>query len=263
MLWLGAGCGGAGAERPAASAPTSVVSTDSASSVPDSESVECAAADFRPHEHVNKSTSGDESSEFPLEAQPTSAQTAAAEAFRDAVRQGAAPYRTVEAAKAAGYDLDETASLLKVLPAADAQAVHSSLAAGMINHLFNARLANDGFVVKPDRPDGLMFATNGEKSVLVGAVFLAPICTHGPQIAGPLTVWHTHPAITCYDGTAPVGAPVGFRPGMPATDPLTCPEGELLENSPEMLHVWFDAPDLRSTFATAMSASWAIDRLSK
>lgn len=263
MLWLAVGCGGVGAERTAASAPISVAASESGSSVPNSETAECAAADFRPHEHVNESTSGDESSEFPLEAQPTPAQTAAAEAFRDAVQQGTAPYRTVESARAAGYDLDEMASLLKVLPAADAQAVRSSLASGMVNHLFNARLANDGFVVKPDRPDGLMFATDGEKSVLAGAVFLAPVCTHGPQIAGPLTVWHTHPGITCYDGTAPVGAPLGFRPGKPATEPLRCAVGELLETSPEMLHVWFDAPDLRSTFATAMSASWAIDRLSK
>ena len=211
--------------------------------------------------HMHKGTSGDEISSWEATVEATETQKSSARAFASSTIQAIGRYSDVAAARRDGYSIDESELLIASVSETDADAFRQSLAQGYVNHLFNPDLANDGIAADPSKPDGLMYATDGEQNVLVGAVFLAPVCTHGPQIGGPMTVWHVHPANTCYDGTAPVGIPEGFQPGVDLGTVGDCSSGQLLEHSPEMLHVWTDAPDLPATFSTAMSATWALDQL--
>ncbi|MCX6524675.1 MAG: hypothetical protein NTX58_07920 [Actinobacteria bacterium] len=158
-------------------------------------------------------------------------------------------------ARAAGYtvdSLDETVD--SVVGTAMVDRVVEQFHGGVLTHLTSPDLANDGIALDPTKPDTAIYATDGVHYTLVGLMFLAPIGTHGPQPGGPLTVWHQHQG-NCTEGTAP--AP--FRRYLPgdvldaATGP--CPRGTLGEWTPEIFHVWLDAPSPEAVFATDMAGA--------
>jgi hypothetical protein len=126
-------------------------------------------------------------------------QQAAADALRESVTVTVAPYADVDAAVAAGYT---------VVPGTE----------GRIAHYLNRDAAQDGRVLDPARPEGLVYYEGGDGDpVLLGAFFVAAGGAAVPEDTGGIVVWHSHdPACTGFFATAEA----------PCTD------------SRRMLHVW-------------------------
>jgi hypothetical protein len=113
------------------------------------------------------------------------------------------------------------------------------------HHRNHAYLLDDR-VLDCDRPEYLMYhpGADGTKE-LVGFMFFARTPTErGPQIGGPLTVWHFHKwsiAQCMVDGIIDVGWALDGR----------CEKGVPSHRSAEMLHVWLiDRPN--GPFSTSM-----------
>ncbi len=122
-------------------------------------------------------------------------------------------YRDVEAAKEDGY-------------------FNSTPGAVGVNHWMNLGYMRDGRILDPERPENLMYyRTRSGKEVLVGAMYLmqAPGET-GPAIGGEMTRWHLHPGY-CW-------APAGFPVSPSATEGEPCPPGQMVADTPDMIHVW-------------------------
>lgn len=114
-------------------------------------------------------------------------------------------------------------------------------------HFANRAFLFDDTVLDPERPEILMYATSRKERRLVAFMFYARSAgEHGPQIGGPLTVWHYHtwPRRVCLErGLLPVGHP---------DERGLCVVGEPADRSPEMVHAWLiDHPEGR--FATTMA----------
>lgn len=201
-------------------------------------------------------------SKFPFDAEPTAEQRQAAEEF--AARNEAyvrKNFTDIEDAKAAGFVLDEFQMRLERVKGTPKEAaMRKQIEDGVVIHLQNEALSNDGVAADPEKPDVLMYATNGKKYVLVGSMFLAPIGTDGPQIGGPLTLWHNHDRVddfgmVCFVGTAMVGlvkaAPDGSM-GKSAAEG-GCERGGPATGTSQMLHVHFGRKDLAETYAGNMT----------
>ena len=113
-------------------------------------------------------------------------------------------------------------------------------------HFRNDEFMLDDRILDPDRPEYLMYyPTPQGTQKLVGLMFFARTPTErGPQIGGPLTVWHYHKWRTkqcTVQGILPAGWAEGGD----------CEEGVGSHRSAEMLHVWLiDHPE--GPFATSM-----------
>lgn len=112
-------------------------------------------------------------------------------------------------------------------------------------HYVNEAYLFDDAVLDCTRPEFLMYYGTPRGKLLAGVMFYAPAADRrGPQIGGPLTLWHYH---------------IWFRPkclrdGLLITGEgrSGCRDGKASHRSPEMLHVWFvDHP--QGPFATTMS----------
>ena len=110
-------------------------------------------------------------------------------------------------------------------------------------HFMKREYVYDGITLDPTKPEVLMYYPTEYGDFLMGVMYLA-IGERGPQVAGPLSLWHYHiDRSVCYElGVMPIGRyqrNTGCKVGVPVV------------RSPEMLHVWFfDHPDGR--FATTM-----------
>lgn len=200
-------------------------------------------------------------SQFPFDAEPTPEQEATAKQFAERTEAVAeSRFEDVDDARAAGYVLDEFEMRLAQVEGTPKEAeMRKRIRKGVTIHLQNPTLANDGIAADPERPDVLMYASDGEQHVLVGAMFLAPIGTDGPQIGGPLTLWHNHDNVAdfgmvCFDGTAMTGlvksAPDGSL-GRSAAEG-GCEKGGPATGTSQMLHVHFDRSNLEQVFAGNM-----------
>ncbi len=113
-------------------------------------------------------------------------------------------------------------------------------------HFANREFIADDRVLDPDRPEFLLFFDTEKGKKLASFMYLvAAPEDRGPQVGGPLTVWHYHTWATelCLWKRLLVLGPPGADG--------ECAEGEPMRRSPEMLHVWFiDRPGGR--FATDM-----------
>jgi len=118
------------------------------------------------------------------------------------------------------------------------------LMVGDRRHYVNEAFLFDDAVLDCERPEFLMYYGTPRGKLLAGVMFYAATAdARGPQIGGPLTLWHYH---------------VWFRAKCMRDGLLIlrdaqkgCRNGEPSHRSPEMLHVWFlDHPDGR--FATTM-----------
>jgi hypothetical protein len=105
-------------------------------------------------------------------------------------------------------------------------------------HYYNLEYVTDDVVLDPERPEFLMYYGTPQGMRLVGFMFyVAGLMDRGPQIGGPLTVWHYHlfSKAVCMLG-------LRRRDGRPATggsdEPARCALGNPLQRGPEMLHVW-------------------------
>jgi len=116
-------------------------------------------------------------------------------------------------------------------------------------HYRNDELMIDEDVVDPDRPEALMYypTSDGEQH-LTGFMFYARSReARGPQIGGPLTIWHYHSwhRPQCVVGGLSVNWSVNGK----------CEKGVPSQYSGEMMHVWLiDHPE--GPFATPMFLSY-------
>lgn len=97
-------------------------------------------------------------------------------------------------------------------------------------HWMNEAYVKAGYVMDPQRPQGLVYANTRRGPVLLGAMFQMPHLDHfGPDPGGPLTAWHQHENI-CF---------TPFGPEFSLMTPFaTCPLGSIDLSAPPMLHVW-------------------------
>ena len=119
-------------------------------------------------------------------------------------------------------------------------------------HFRNMEYVLDDRILDPERPEFLMYEpVPGGGKILTGFMFLPQEPdARGPQLGGPLTVWHYHvwTRMKCFqDGLINLGY---VQRGV-------CPVGSPSHRSPEMLHVWLiDHPQGR--FATTMILPWKV-----
>ena len=110
-------------------------------------------------------------------------------------------------------------------------------------HFANDAHLRDGRMLDPERPEFLMYYDTSGGKKLAGFMYLADTqYGSGPQIGGPLTVWHYHiwDRPMCWSAGVPLASATG-----------TCVEGVPADRSPEMIHVWFiEHPE--GSFATTM-----------
>jgi hypothetical protein len=110
-------------------------------------------------------------------------------------------------------------------------------------HYFNAKYVFDDRVLDPERPEFLMYYDTPQGKRLVGFMFyVAEPTDRGPQIGGPLTVWHYHlfPKAVCMLGMlrGPDRRGQGLLPGAEADERGRCAWGIPFHRGPEMLHLW-------------------------
>jgi hypothetical protein len=98
-------------------------------------------------------------------------------------------------------------------------------------HWMNNTYVKAGYVMDPNRPQGLVYANSKHGPVLLGAMFqMQHINQFGPDPGGPLTAWHQHENI-CF---TPLGFEFTFM-----TPYAVCPLGSIDISVSPMLHVWF------------------------
>lgn len=121
-------------------------------------------------------------------------------------------------------------------------------------HFVNTANSLDDRMLDPEHPEYLMFYDTPEGMLLVGVMyFVRTPEERGPQIAGPLTVWHYHQ----YADPACIHE-MQMSSAKETANGIRCEQGKFAGyQSPEMLHVWFvDHPD--GAYATSMGLTWDI-----
>ena len=121
-------------------------------------------------------------------------------------------------------------------------------------HWMNQAYVKAGYVMDPQRPQGLVYANTTHGPVLLGAMFQMPHHNEfGPDPGGPLTAWHQHENI-CF---TPFGFEFSFM-----TPYAICPLGAIDISASPMLHVWIVDNPGGGPFAIDIDSSVvaAIDR---
>jgi hypothetical protein len=162
-------------------------------------------------------------------AAPTLTQQAATVSLVNTSWKDAKRFRSLTAAKAAGF--------VPITPVGR-PVVH------YINIKYYQASLSGGPVINPLEPQSLVYANTPKGAVLVSSMYIsAPGTTNPPQPGGCLTQWHLHINL-CFGS---FGTVVGL-----AHDG-NCPAGAVNRVTPPMLHVWYvpipggptavDAPD--------------------
>src|SRR5881275_2797785 len=164
--------------------------------------------------------------------QPTAAELEAAARLVTETKAAVARYATLQAAVAAGYVPMEPPNI-------------------EIVHYVNPAYMVAADVLDPHHVQSLIYYNGKHGRTLIGAMYIMPSRgMDGPQIGGPLTVWHQHSNI-CFDNTT--GIAVAFVHSGEDFDSKagSCPRGSTNKTTPQMLHVWLiDNPD--GPFASTM-----------
>jgi hypothetical protein len=143
---------------------------------------------------------------------PTQAQWDAANQLYRETAAAIAPYQDWHVAWAAGYRPGTTSNMPST-------------------HWMNQKYVDAGYVMDPQRPQGLVYANTKHGPVLLGAMFQMKQINHfGPDPGGPITAWHQHENIC----VTPFG---GFEFSL-MTPYATCPLGAVNLSASPMLHVW-------------------------
>ena len=114
--------------------------------------------------------------------EPTPADVAGAQAFVDAVRAGTARFADVDVAIAEGYFVPARAA------ADPGRRKHYVLRGG------------NRAVLDPERPEGLVYWSDGSRTIFLGAVFVERDDANRVQPGGPITRWHDHAEATANPG---------------------------------------------------------------
>jgi hypothetical protein len=165
--------------------------------------------------------------------QPTATELEAAAKLVADTKAAVARYARLDAAIASGY---------KPMEPLDGEIVH------YVNTTFMA----DAYVLDPQHVQSLIYFNGKDGPVLIGAMYIMPTrAENGPQIGGPLTVWHQHNNI-CFDNTTGIAVAFVHSSDFDSTEKSgSCPRGSTLRVTPQMLHVWLiDNPE--GPFASTM-----------
>lgn len=111
-------------------------------------------------------------------AAPTAADIAGAQEFLDAVRVGTARFADVDVAIAEGYFVPARAA------SEPGRRKHYMLRGG------------NPAVLDPTQPEGLVYWSDGNRTIFLGAVFVERDDANRVQPGGPITRWHDHSAET-------------------------------------------------------------------
>jgi hypothetical protein len=151
----------------------------------------------------------------PCSAMPTAAQQAATVKLVNISWRDAQKYRSLAAAKAAGY--------VPITPTGQP-----------IVHYLNLKsyeaTAEGGPVITPAHPESLVYANTPKGAVLAATMYLSrPGTVDPPQPGGCLTPWHIHTNL-CFGS---FGTVVGL------TTAGECASGSVHRVTPPMMHVWY------------------------
>jgi hypothetical protein len=160
----------------------------------------------------------------------TAAQQRAAVHLVNTSWKDAQKFRSLAAAKAAGY-VPITPSGFPVVHYANPASLSATV--------------NGGRIIKPNDPQSLVYANTPKGAVLVATMYItSPLTKRTPQPGGCLTQWHVHTNL-CLNGFTVVGLVSSSSP--------SCPAGSKNYVTPPMMHVWYvpipggptavDAPD--------------------
>jgi hypothetical protein len=150
------------------------------------------------------------------DAMPSQAQRAAVVRLVNASWQGARRFRSLAAAKAAGY-VPITPPGLRV--------VH------YLNYQYYLATARGGPVLNTADPQSLVYANTPRGAVLAAAMYIAPPGRATPQPGGCLTQWHVHTNLCQTVFGSVVSLVTAAHPA--------CPAGSSNRVTPSMMHVWF------------------------
>jgi hypothetical protein len=140
-------------------------------------------------------------------ASPTPAQQQAAVRLVDQTVKAVARYRSLAAAKAAGY-VPITPSGMRVV------------------HYINYSVYGEGTVLDPSAIPVLVYVNTSHGAVLSAAMYLAPP-GEARQPGGCLTQWHVHTNLCFADAVV-----------VALSSAAGCPQGSVRQLTPPMMHVW-------------------------
>lgn len=153
----------------------------------------------------------------PCTAKPSPAQEKSAQNLVDTSWKYAKRFRSLAAAKRAGY---------RPLTPTGQAVVH------YINPAYYRAMLQGGAILNPKEPQSLVYANTPKGAVLVADMYItSPRGGQTPQPGGCLTQWHVHTNL-CFERGHGVVAELG--PAHP-----TCPPGSRNRVTQPMLHVWF------------------------
>jgi len=175
-------------------------------------------------------------------ASATAAQQRAAVRLVNASWRGAQQYRSLAAARAAGY---------RPITPSGLPVVH------YLNPVFYRHTLLGGPVLDTSQPQSLVYANTPKGAVLVAAMYITTPRGATPQPGGCLTQWHVHTNLCLRAGLGVVGVTGAGHPA--------CPAGSRNRVTPAMMHVWFvpipggptavDAPDAQVVRAAEQVAA--------
>jgi hypothetical protein len=159
-------------------------------------------------------------------AKATTAEKAAAQLLLEQTKLGTAKFADLPAAEADGY---------KAVTPVDEPIVH----------YINPAYLVTGDTLNPEHPESLIYGNSAKGPILLAAMFIAHrIGQPGPDIGGPLTLWHAHSNL-CFNAKTNIIDSFTDAAG-------NCPVGSFNSGTPEMLHVWVvDNPN--GPFSTDMN----------
>jgi len=152
--------------------------------------------------------------------QPTATELAAAAQLVADTKAAVARYVDLKVAIAAGY---------QPLEPTDFQIVH----------YVNTSYMTDTDILRPDHVQSLIYFNAKQGPVLIGAMYIMPRRgMPGPEVGGPLTVWHQHSNL-CFDNTTGMAVAFAHSGFFDNGDKSgSCPRGSTNKTTPQMLHVW-------------------------
>jgi hypothetical protein len=145
---------------------------------------------------------------------PTGAQKTATVKLVNASWRDARRFRSLPAARAAGY--------VPITPAG-LPVVH------YLNYQYYLATMRGGPVLNTTKPQSLVYANTAKGAVLAAAMYIAPPDRVTPRPGGCLTQWHVHTNL-CQTNLGVVVALAADH---------TCPAGSTNRVTPPMMHVWF------------------------
>jgi len=152
--------------------------------------------------------------------QPTAAELAAAAKLVADTKAAVSRYVDLKIAIASGY---------QPLEPPDFQIVH----------YVNPSYMTDADILRPDHVQSLIYYNGKQGPMLIGAMYIMPRRgMPGPEVGGPLTVWHQHSNI-CFDNTTGMAVAFAHSGFFDNNDKSgSCPRGSTNKTTPLMLHVW-------------------------